>query len=144
MAYALVDGLSVYYDLPRGHPLDAGRRLTLFLHGAGSSEHWGPLLPRLAADLDPLLIDLPGLGRSGGAVPATVSEAVRLIAHFLAQLPASSPLICVGHSLGGLIAQQFALSYPERVERPSSGSRSLRAIVARILVFPVVAKEEQP
>jgi pimeloyl-ACP methyl ester carboxylesterase len=118
MAELVVDGIQTYYELPRGRPAGPGQVLTLFLHGAGgSSEHWGPLLPRLADRVRPLLVDLPGLGRSGGTVLKTVIEAVLFLDHVLSELHASLPLVCVGHSLGGLIAQQFALSYPTRVER---------------------------
>jgi len=114
----LVDGIETYYELPCGFPTDTGQVPTLFLHGAGgSSQHWGPCLPHLSACVRPLLIDLPGLGRSGGTVLDTVGDAARFLERFLAQVGVVPPVACVGHSLGGLIAQQFALSSPLWVSR---------------------------
>jgi pimeloyl-ACP methyl ester carboxylesterase len=118
MGNTLVDGIETYYELPRGYPRDRGQVLTLFLHGAGgSSQHWGPCLACLSECVRPLLVDLPGLGRSSGTVLATVGDAVRFLERLLAQLGVAPPINCVGHSLGGLIAQQFALSAPSRVSR---------------------------
>ena len=118
MGNTLVDGIETYYELPRGSPLGKGQMLTLFLHGAGgSSQHWGPCLAYLSECVCPLLIDLPGLGRSGGTVLATVGDAVRFLERLLAQLGVAPPIACVGHSLGGLIAQHLALSAPSQVRR---------------------------
>ncbi len=114
----LIDGIEIYYEFPRGFPADAGQTLTLFLHGAGgSSQHWGPSLPHLSACVRPLLVDLPGLGRSGGTVPDTVGDAARFLERFLDQLGVAPPIACVGHSLGGLVVQQFALNSPSWVSR---------------------------
>lgn len=113
MAYALVDDISVYYEVHRGRASAPGQPLTLFLHGAGgSSQHWTRLLAHLADCVCALLVDLPGLGRSGGRVPGTVDSAAGFIKRLLSQLGVTPPIICVGHSLGGLVAQRLALSEP--------------------------------
>lgn len=115
--FIVVDGVETYYEMPRGNP--RGKQFpALFLHGAGgSTQHWGPLLNVLPSQLSPLLVDLPGLGQSGGMVPDSIDDAVDFLDHFLVLLHVEQRLVCVGHSLGGLIAQRFALCYPARVER---------------------------
>jgi pimeloyl-ACP methyl ester carboxylesterase len=116
MAYALVDGISVYYEFHHGRPRDAGQVHTLFLHGAGgSSQHWARLVAHLDDCVCALLVDLPGLGRSGGRVPETVAAAARFSERLLSELRVPPPIICVGHSLGGLVAQRLALGSPELV-----------------------------
>jgi len=118
MAYILIDGVNIYYDIPRGRGNDKEQVLTLLIHGAGgSSRHWEPLLAHLSQQFCPLLIDLPGHGLSGGTVPTSVGQVVTLLEHFLQQLEVKQPLWCIGHSMGGLIAQCFALRFPLRVER---------------------------
>ena len=118
MSYALVGSISIYYELPHGLPTSASHSLALFVHGAGgSSQHWGPSLQYLSACVFPLLIDLPGLGRSGGTVPRTVGDAARFLEQFLAQLGIAPPVACIGHSLGGLVVQQFALNASAWVSR---------------------------
>jgi len=113
MTYALVDDISVYYEFHRGRAPAPGQILTLFLHGAGgSSQHWAPLVAHLADCVCALLVDLPSLGRSGGRVPDTVAAAAGFIERLLSQLRVTPPIVCVGHSLGGLVAQRFALGEP--------------------------------
>ena len=113
MAYTLVDGINVYYEFHRGRAGAPGQVLALFLHGAGgSSQHWAGLVDHLADSVCALLVDLPGLGRSGGRVPDTVAAAASFVGRFLSQLGVTPPIVCIGHSLGGLVAQRFALSEP--------------------------------
>jgi len=108
----------MYYETPRGLLTGGEQVLTLLIHGAGgSSQHWQPLLPYLLDKLCPILIDLPGHGLSGGTVPSSIDEAAILLDHFLTQLDVEQPIYCVGHSLGGIIAQRFAMLFPERVAK---------------------------
>jgi len=115
--FIAVDGVETFYEMPRG--FSHGKQLpALFLHGAGgSTQHWGPLLNVLSSWLSPVLVDLPGLGKTGGTVLDSIDEAVDFLDHFLVLLNVGQPLVCVGHSLGGLIAMRFALCYPARVRR---------------------------
>jgi len=118
MAHAFIDGIDIYYDMPRGRGNGEEQALALLIHGAGGSiRHWEPLLAHLSPQFCPLLIDLPGHGRSGGTVPGSVEQVVAFLDHFLQQLEVKRPLWCIGHSMGGLIAQCFALRFPSWIER---------------------------
>lgn len=132
MTYILVDGIEIYYSMPRGCPNDKAQVLTLLIHGVGgSSRHWEPLLAQLPERFCPLLIDLPGHGNSGGTIPHSVEQAATVLKHFLLLIAVQKPFICIGHSMGGLIAQYFALRFPSSVER-----LVLIATAARIRLHP--------
>ena len=83
----------------------------VLLHGWGlNAEVWRCISEELASQFTLHLVDLPGFGRSRdfGAMPlADMAEQV------LAQAPDKA--IWLGWSLGGLVASQIALSWPERV-----------------------------
>src|SRR5262249_13841322 len=55
-----------------------------------------------------------GHGGSGGGIPKSIEDAAAVVAEFLDAL-GITPVVIGGHSMGGAIAQQLALSYPERV-----------------------------
>ena len=118
MTHILVDDIEMYYETPHGFLDGREEVLTLLIHGAGgSSQHWQPLLPYLIDKMCPILIDIPGHGRSEGIVPNSIDDAALLLDHFLTRLDVEQPVYCVGHSLGGIIAQRFAMLFPERVAR---------------------------
>jgi pimeloyl-ACP methyl ester carboxylesterase len=87
-----------------------------FVHGTGgSSEVWRHQLEGLA-DLGRIVaVDLPGHGRSDGKIPRSIAEAAAAVAGLLDTLGITRVVIG-GHSMGGAIAQQFALSWPERLD----------------------------
>jgi pimeloyl-ACP methyl ester carboxylesterase len=87
-----------------------------FVHGTGgSSAAWVHQLEGLADVARVIAVDLPGHGRSGGSIPKRIEDAAAIVADFLDALGIARVVIG-GHSMGGAIAQQFALAYPERVE----------------------------
>lgn len=103
----------------RTHAVATGRgpHLTL-IHGIGAStESWAGLVPRLAARFTCLSYDLRGHGRS--PVVAGRYGLDDYVADLLALLDdrGIAKTSLAGHSLGGVIAQGFALAHPERVER---------------------------
>jgi pimeloyl-ACP methyl ester carboxylesterase len=80
-----------------------------------SSEVWEKALPLLPSDYRWLAVDLRGFGRSdkpegGYGCPELAED----IAAFLDGLGISRAVL-IGHSFGGLVAQHFAASHPERV-----------------------------
>src|SRR5689334_3379224 len=90
----------------------------IFIHGlAYDRRGWGPLPDLLAQDFRVLLVDNRGVGESDAPPgPYTVEE---LAADAVSVLD-DARIECahvLGVSLGGFIAQEIALSYPERVDR---------------------------
>ncbi len=95
----------------------------LLLHGyMDAAATWQPVAPALTAEgFRVLAPDLRGYG-DGARVPAGgyyhFADYVFDVADLVDQLvPAGSPLIVVGHSMGGTIANMYAGTFPERVAR---------------------------
>lgn len=90
----------------------------LFVHGLAYDRlGWGPLPDLLAADFRVLLVDNRGVGESDA--PPGPYTVVELAADAIAVLGHAgvARAHALGVSLGGFIAQEIALSYPERVDR---------------------------
>ena len=112
-----VDGVPVSY-------LTAGSSkgpTVLLLHGTYWSRVWQPVLDALAsAGLNPVAVDLPGLGRSGGELTletATIPALTEWIVRFLDQLSVRGPLLVGGHDIGGAIAQRLLATRAADVRR---------------------------
>lgn len=84
----------------------------VLLHGWGlSSDVWGEFADRLAERFRVILIDLPGLGRSGLSGEMSLGKVVESL---LAVAPESAHWL--GWSLGGQLALAVAEQAPERVK----------------------------
>ena len=112
MSDAINDGVRIAYEvLGTGEPL-------LFIHGLGYDRRgWGPLPALLADDFQVLLFDNRGVGESD--VPEGPYAVSQMAADAVAVLDAAGVerAHVLGVSLGGYIAQEIALTYPERVRR---------------------------
>ena len=108
-----VGGAKVYWS-------SAGRgpRTLVFVHGwTCDSTTWAAQVPEFSKRYRVITLDLPGHGRSeqplGGvysmAVFAEAVEAVRRAAGV-------DRVVLIGHSMGGPVVRQYALTYPEHVE----------------------------
>ena len=90
----------------------------LYLHGwGGSKELWWNTLARLADTHRNIAVDLPGTG--GTPLPPglrTMPDTARWVAETCARLGLDRVTL-VGHSLGGNLAAQTALDYPDLVRR---------------------------
>jgi 3-oxoadipate enol-lactonase len=90
----------------------------LLIHGLGYARWgWEPVLPGLAERFDVLLFDNRGIGESDAPPgPYTVAEMAADAVQVLDEAGVERAHV-VGTSLGGMIAQELALSSPERVDR---------------------------
>ena len=85
----------------------------VLVHGSGgNSTVWRSQLEALADIARVIAIDLPGHGGSAGSF-ATVDEAAEVVREFADALEVPK-IVIGGHSIGGAIAQTFALAAPDR------------------------------
>jgi pimeloyl-ACP methyl ester carboxylesterase len=106
------NGLELYYER-RGR----GPRL-LFLNGSGATlTTTGPLIWTFADRFDVVAHDQRGLGRTGiPPGPYTMADYAADAAALLDHLEWETCRV-VGVSFGGMVAQEFAVTWPERIER---------------------------
>jgi pimeloyl-ACP methyl ester carboxylesterase len=91
-----------------------GPQLVL-LHGYGRSfADWDASAALLTVGHRVLALDLPGHGRSPGISPWTIPAVVRHIADTLDEHGVAEAVV-VGHSLGGVVAVEYARANPGRV-----------------------------
>jgi pimeloyl-ACP methyl ester carboxylesterase len=90
----------------------------LFVHGlSGSWQNWLEQLPVFASDHRVVAIDLPGFGYS--PMPThkiTISGYARALDGVMDVLGIDAAAV-VGNSMGGFVATELAIAFPQRVER---------------------------
>lgn len=92
-----------------------GPRTVLFLHGIGGNrDSFAADLPRLAKAWRALAWDMPGYGASPAIQPLTF-EALALAVIAVLDAERAEKAVLVGHSLGGMIAQETAARFPQRI-----------------------------
>jgi pimeloyl-ACP methyl ester carboxylesterase len=106
------------YAYTAAHELDAAKRTIVFVHGAGLDHSWWGLQSRYFGyhGFNVLAVDLPAHGRSGGAPLASTGAMADWVKNVLDEKKIKSATL-VGHSMGSLVALEFAARYPERAER---------------------------
>lgn len=107
-------GLRVHYrdEGPRDAPV------LLLIHGTASSLHtFDALTALLAEDYRIVRFDLPGFGLTGPCAGCDYSprEDAEFVRRMLDALKIESPVNIAGNSLGGRIAWEFALAFPEQI-----------------------------
>jgi pimeloyl-ACP methyl ester carboxylesterase len=131
--YADVNGINLYYETH-----GAGRPMILLHGGLGSGEMFGPILPTLADHHQVIVVDLQGHGRTGDIdrpldVRLMADDIAALVDHVGLQKPD-----VVGYSLGGGVAFQVAIKYPEKVGRLVSASANIR----RDAIYPEMLEQQ--
>lgn len=89
----------------------------VLLHGLfGSSDNWLGVLPKLAEKFHVFAVDLRNHGQSPHSAAMSYALMADDLVEFLAErhLPG---ITVIGHSLGGKVAMQFALSHPDKVQK---------------------------
>jgi pimeloyl-ACP methyl ester carboxylesterase len=119
--YAEVNGLKLYYETH-----GAGRPMILLHGGLGSGEMFGPVLPLLAEQHQVVSVDLQGHGRTADIDrPIDVRLMAGDIAALIEHIELDRPDV-VGYSLGGGVALQTAVQYPNKVRRLVVASANIR------------------
>lgn len=100
------------------HEFDPAKRTIVFVHGAGLDHSWWGLQSRYFGyhGFNVLAVDLPAHGRSSGAPLASIGDMAAWVKDVLDEKKVKSAAL-VGHSMGALIALDFAARYPERAEK---------------------------
>lgn len=111
MVRVLINGVYMnYVRSGAGHPL-------LFVHGyTDSSEFWKPQVDFFARNYDAFAVDLVGHGKSdsrkdGYSIPNLCDDIYR----FLRKMNIARTIL-LGHSMGGMIVQQFCVAHPDAVQ----------------------------
>jgi pyruvate dehydrogenase E2 component (dihydrolipoamide acetyltransferase) len=120
----------------------AGSPSVCLVHGTGSSsDAWTPQLDGLADVGRIVAVDLPGHGGSSGTIPKRIEDAAAVVADFLDAL-GIGPVVIGGHSMGGAIAAEVAIEYPQRVRGlvlvGSAGLGTREPLLFRVARWPVL------
>ncbi len=120
------------YWVSRGHLLE-GRETVLFIHGAGGGEYtWSYQKGFFEKQFSPVIIELPGHGKSGGEGEQEIGKYAEHVRAFI-KVMKFSKVTLVGHSMGGAIVQTLALTHPEVIHKIV-----LVGTGARLRVFPMI------
>jgi pimeloyl-ACP methyl ester carboxylesterase len=108
--FANLDGHRIYY-----RSFGSGKRAMIFLSGWGcDTSLWRNQVPALVPYSRVLLVDLPGHGRSDKPdIPYTLDLFARAVNAVLEDARVQKAAV-VGHSMGGMVAYEFARRWPEK------------------------------
>ncbi len=96
----------------------SGKTTFVLIHGLGSYiPTWKLNIPELKNYFRCVALDLPGHGKSTKEIhPGSMNFYTQILKQFLQELNIESAVIC-GHSMGGQIAMNFTLQFPELVTK---------------------------
>ena len=105
------DIITYYEESGSGEPL-------VLIRGLGSDlQAWAPSVPALAKQFRVITYDNRGAGRSGAPdKPYTIEGMAEDLAALLDELRIAKASV-VGYSMGGMVAQEFAIKYPNKLEK---------------------------
>ncbi|BCG03141.1 alpha/beta hydrolase (plasmid) [Paraburkholderia sp. PGU19] len=115
------------FGTPNGVPL------VMNIHFTGTMDHWDPAVTDgLAQNREVILFNNAGISSSSGAVPESIEEMAANAAAFVEALGLKQVDV-LGFSMGGLIAQQLAITKPQLVRKVilvGTGPRSGEGMVS--------------
>jgi len=117
----------------------------ILLHGLGGFiENWDLNIADLAQERTVYASDLPGFGRSDKPeIEYTIPYLAAFVHEFMQTLEIERATL-VGESMGGAVSLQFALKYPDQVEKlvleASGGLGKEVSITLRIMSLPVLGE----
>ncbi|MEZ4662609.1 MAG: alpha/beta hydrolase [Caldilineaceae bacterium] len=92
----------------------AGQPL-IFIHGIGlNAESWRYQLAEFGQQYRAIAVDLPGYGDSDALPNATIAGYTQALRDFVLERRLDRPIL-VGHSLGGMIVQEYLAAWPGEV-----------------------------
>ncbi|HEX7006478.1 MAG TPA: alpha/beta hydrolase, partial [Alphaproteobacteria bacterium] len=101
--------------VPAAAVAGSGPSTVVFLHGVGGDRHsWAPQLEVFSRRFRAVAWDAPGYGASAPLQPMTFPGLAASLLALLDDLEVDKAHL-VGQSFGGMIAQEFAATYPARV-----------------------------
>jgi len=116
-------------DAEKSHGID---EYLVFIHGAGENKDTWIFQESLKDDLNLIFIDLTGHGESTGGRLPVIEDYIEDLSSVIDKTCNSKPSI-IGHSMGGAIAQKFAIEDGDRIKK-----LILVATGARLKVAPIV------
>lgn len=112
MPFIEKEKLKIHYEMA-----GAGDNTVVLLHGYFASwRWWQPLLKQLPPDYVAYAPDFRGCGDTDRPDDGYTIHQLAADLHNFATALDLPPFHLVGHSLGGVVAMQFALNYPEHVQ----------------------------
>jgi 3-oxoadipate enol-lactonase len=91
---------------------DSSQPPLIFLHGiGGAARAWRGQIKFFGRIFRAVAWDMPGYGGSAPLVNVSIATLADALQDFLRQIGASAPVL-VGHSIGGMIVQQWLTSHP--------------------------------
>jgi pimeloyl-ACP methyl ester carboxylesterase len=120
-----------YWTARRG--IVEGRETVLFIHGAGGGQYtWSYQKGFFEKEFNPVILELPGHGESGGAGEEEIGKYAEDVYAFLKALGLKKVFLA-GHSMGGAITQTLTLTHPEMMK-----GIILVGTGARLRVLPMI------
>jgi pimeloyl-ACP methyl ester carboxylesterase len=111
MPYLNIGGCQYYYYMSKCSFPPAQNQL-VFIHGSGGNhKFWSKQINALSSNTQLIIPDLPGHGLSEDRGRDTIRDYVEWLKEFFTALNLKKSIL-IGHSMGGAIAQEFALHYP--------------------------------
>jgi 3-oxoadipate enol-lactonase len=91
---------------------DFGLPSLVFLHGiGGAARAWRGQIAAFGGGYRAIAWDMPGYGGSAPLATASIATLAEALQNFLDQVGATKPVL-VGHSIGGMIVQQWLVKHP--------------------------------